>query len=89
MGCDYIPEADGAAANWMRAFADTIEATPEAYMLTPSVAVHVGEHEARQRTTLAAGMVRSLDGFVGGWYAEVVPVGARLLVHFGPTASKG
>ena len=42
MGRDYIPEADAAAANWMRAFADGIQAAPEAYMLTPPVAAHVG-----------------------------------------------
>jgi hypothetical protein len=43
MGRDYIPEADADAANWMRAFADGLRATPEAYMLTPPVAEHVGE----------------------------------------------
>jgi len=43
MGRDYIPEADAAAANWMRAFANGIQSAPEAYMLSPANAAHISQ----------------------------------------------
>jgi hypothetical protein len=42
MGRDYIPEADNAAADWMRAFANGLQSAPEAYAISLADAANVG-----------------------------------------------
>jgi len=41
MGADYIPEKDGDAAGWMRAFANSLAASPATYQITPGDAAGV------------------------------------------------